>query len=232
MRLNFYKMRTKAEVVEVTDEYGLLALAGPECATRLKKLHPEWDIDGAQPGTVFIHDGEIHLFKDPRHEAFGWRLLAPVSRLPELWDALAAEFTPVGLQAWEHQRMAAMLPRSGFELVPDKTMPLEVGYDELNAVSFTKGCYIGQETIARAHHRGTIRFRLYGISMEDGAAVQSGTPVLLPDGKEAGRMASVSHLAGQSIGLAVLRISDVESGQPLSVDGHPIKARKPDWANW
>ncbi|MBF0588657.1 MAG: folate-binding protein YgfZ [Magnetococcales bacterium] len=231
-RLLFYRMRTKADVADATEQYGVLGLAGPEAEARLQALHPEMALQGAALGATFSAEGGIRLWRDPRHAAYGWRLMVPSARLPELWDVLAGHFTPVGHDAWTHYRIAAMLPRAPFDLRPDITMPLEVGLDELNGVSFSKGCYVGQETLARAHHRGTIKHRLYGLTVEDGHPASSGVSVLLESGKEVGAVGSVSKLEERSIGLATLRVSDVESGNPMTLEGHPVRVGKPDWAKW
>ena len=115
---------------------------------------------------------------DPRHPALGWRYYgAALPQQPVDWDAI---------------RVAELIPESGIELIPDETYILEAGFERLNGVDFRKGCYVGQEVTARMKHKtelkkGLVRLRL-------AAPVAPGTPVTLPDGREAGRIGTVSGL--------------------------------------
>jgi tRNA-modifying protein YgfZ len=99
---------------------------------------------------------------------------------------------------------------------------LEAGFDELGGVSWTKGCYMGQELTARTKYRGLLKRRLVPVAAE-GDLPPPGTPVLR-DGTEVGTMRS----ARDGIGLAVLRLDAIAA--PLSAAGKPLTARLPAWA--
>ena len=110
----------------------------------------------------------------------------------------------------ERLRIEAVTPRFGRE-IDDRVLPAEAGLDE-RAVSFTKGCYPGQEPIARQHYRGKVNRRLRVLEIE-GNPPAAETPVVY-EGKEVGRItSSVSGLA-----LAYVRVS-VPDGAALSVGG-------------
>ncbi|MBF0284833.1 MAG: folate-binding protein YgfZ [Magnetococcales bacterium] len=233
-RLFFYLLRTKAKVEAPRPGEGLLALAGPEAATVLGGLWPALadDLLRAERGDAFTPESGMKVWRDPRHVSCGWRLLAPSSRLPTLWNALASApgCAPAGWTAWEHHRIRHAIPRAGAELLPEETIPTEAGFVELNAVDFGKGCYVGQETIARTHHRGTLKHHLYRLTFHDSQeAPRVGAEVQLPSGKAAGRVSSVSRIGGESIGLAVLRDADVESGHPLTAEGVSLTVQRPEW---
>ena len=105
----------------------------------------------------------------------------------------------------EERRILAGYPRVGAE-VDDHTLPQEVRLDELGGVSFEKGCYVGQETVARLHFRGHANRRLMGL------ALGTEPPALLPldvpgDARPLGRLTSAawSEAHGRYLGLAVLR---------------------------
>ncbi len=108
-----------------------------------------------------------------------------------------------GAAEQEAARVLTGWPLLGAE-IQDKTLPQEVRYDEIGGVSYTKGCYTGQETVARLHFRGHANRELRGLVWE-------GTPLLEDelvrgvDGKEVGRVSSVLDLDGMSLGLAVIR---------------------------
>jgi folate-binding protein YgfZ len=149
-----------------------------------------------------------------------------------MWDKLAKKIQPAGELAWESYRILKGLPRGGKELIPGTTLPLEAGLLDLNGVSFQKGCFVGQETTARTHHRGTLKKRLFRVILEDNGSMAVGTTILTPSKKEAGTLTSAICHDGSCQGLAILRLSDVVEGKQLTVAGQKVTAHKPDWASW
>lgn len=234
-RLQMYLLRTKAMVDNKTADRGLLGFVGPQALEKVATLFPAAaDLGGAPGASLDLGDGK-KLWRDPRHGEFGLRLLAPKEDLAALWDqAVAAGMTPTGFKAWEAHRIDKALPRGGAELIPEDSIPLESGFLEMNGVDFTKGCFIGQETTARTHHRGTLKRRLYRLELEGSPpALELGATITVGEGKEAGVLTSYAQTEdGKSIGLGLLRVSDAQSGEPLSVEGTPLTAEKPSWAGW
>ena len=110
-------------------------------------------------------------------------------------------------------RMLAGWPRLASE-VDEKTLPQEVRFDEIGGVSYTKGCYTGQETVSRLHFRGHANRQLRGLLFESDppAAPASGWSVVTHDEQDVGRVTSIAWLPdgggsvlGRWIGLAILR---------------------------
>jgi folate-binding protein YgfZ len=126
---------------------------------------------------------------DPRLPDAGWRLLATAP--------LTATSTH---QDWDAHRLALGLPDGTRDLEIDKTLLLEAGFDELGGISWTKGCYMGQELTARTRYRGLLKRRLLPVTTE-GPIPPPGTPILA-GAREVGEMRSG---AGQR-GLALLRL--------------------------
>ena len=151
------------------------------------------------------------LAPDPRLPDAGWRLLSPTP-LPATATA----------EAWDHHRLALGLPDGSRDLEADKTVLLEAGFDELHGVSWTKGCYMGQELTARTRYRGLLKRRLVPVSAQ-AALPPPGTPVLRADGTEAGTMRS----SRGGIGLAVIRLDAL--AVPLLCGGIPLTPRIPGW---
>jgi folate-binding protein YgfZ len=139
---------------------------------------------------------------DPRHPGLGWRLYAETTlATPEVdWDALRVEL---------------MVPAYPQDLVPDDSYILEMGFERLHGVDFRKGCYVGQEVTARMKHKTELRKGLAQVAL-DGPA-PPGTPITLPDGREAGRLGTV---AGDRA-LAWLRLD--RSGGPLLAGSIPVR---------
>ncbi len=162
-------------------------------------VHAAWD--GPPP------DAPV-LAPDPRLAAAGWRLLAPS---PLAVTASAAEY--------DLHRLALGLPDGSRDMEAEKSTLLEAGFDELGGVSWSKGCYLGQELTARTKYRGLIKRRLVPVAAEQGLPAP-GTPVMR-DGAEVGAMRS----SDGAIGLALLRIDAIEG--PLVCDATAVTARIP-----
>ena len=126
---------------------------------------------------------------DPRLPDFAWRILSPA--------LLPATASP---EDWDLYRLTAGLPDGSKDMEADRTVLLEAGFDELAGVSWTKGCYMGQELTARTKYRGLIKRRLLPVAIQ-GLSPPPGTPVLR-DGIDVGTMRS----AREGIGLASLRL--------------------------
>jgi tRNA-modifying protein YgfZ len=93
----------------------------------------------------------------------GYELFAPAALRDALWTRLVAGgAVPAGLLAWEVARVEAGRPEWGLD-IDESTIPQEANFDELHAISYTKGCYTGQETVARVHFRGHVNRHLRGL---------------------------------------------------------------------
>ncbi|MBF0194062.1 MAG: folate-binding protein YgfZ [Magnetococcales bacterium] len=230
--LNFYLMRTKAVVKDVSSEYGVLAIVGPKATKIVSELFLDCATKDAPLGATFTTSDNFLLWRDPRHEDFGWRLLAESEKYPQLWKKISEKISPAGYSAWESYRIQKGLPRGGKELIPNKTLPLEASLFDLNGVNFQKGCFVGQETTARTHHRGTLKKRVFQVTLETENTIIDGTPVLTSSQKEAGIVTSASLHNGYCHALAMLRVSDVAKGDELSILGHKVSVHKPIWASW
>jgi folate-binding protein YgfZ len=148
---------------------------------------------------------------DPRLPDAGWRLLAP-RLLPVTATA----------EAWDEHRLALGLPDGSRDLEAEKTVLLEAGFDELGGVSWSKGCYMGQELTARTKYRGLVKRRLVPVAIV-GATPPPGTPVLR-DGVEVGAMRS----GRGGIGLAQLRLEAIGVA-PLRCGEAALTPRPPAW---
>ncbi|MDQ2067012.1 folate-binding protein [Xinfangfangia sp. CPCC 101601] len=129
---------------------------------------------------------------DPRHQDLGWRLYSDSTGAPPAID-------------WDALRVELMVPEYPADLVPDESYILEMGFERLNGVSFRKGCYVGQEVTARMKHKTELKKGLVRLSITGTAA--AGTPITIADGREAGRLGTVS--GGQALAHARFdRLSD------------------------
>jgi folate-binding protein YgfZ len=151
------------------------------------------------------------IARDPRLQEAGWRVLAPV--LP------AAN---CGFEAWDRHRLVLGLPDGSRDLEAEKTVLLEAGFDELHGISWTKGCYMGQELTARTRYRGLIKRRLVPVHAQADLP-PPGTPVM-SRGAEVGALRS----SCKADGLATLRLEAMGSTD-LQVNGIALHVRPPAW---
>ncbi len=221
--LNRFKIRVKVDVVDTAAEHGRIAVKGPNAAARVADA-----LNVDVPARQHAHVG----WKGARVVRADWPALpgvdvvGPRADVDAARDALvAAGVAPAGLLALEVLRVEAGIPRQGFEL-DDTTIPQEA-YLERDAVSFTKGCFLGQELVCRIDTRGHVNRLLRGVVIEGTAAPEIGAEVKLGE-KVVGRVTTVARSPRLGIvALALLR-REVEPPAELTValdDGANAPAR-------
>jgi folate-binding protein YgfZ len=146
----------------------------------------------------------------------GYELFVPFELFDAVWaKVLAAGATPAGLGAWEIARVEAGRPEWGIDM-DDTTIPQEANFDELDAISYTKGCYIGQEVVARVHFRGHVNRHLRGLRVADGEGPPTGAQLIDDSGNHVGdvRSAVISPRLG-AIAIAMIR-REITPGMTLN----------------
>ena len=206
-RLGMYKLRAKVTIEDASADYRVLALWGAAPQS-----------PGGTKGTV--------SFPDPRLPALGLRILAE----PKFADDVASASNGLDATAEDYHahRIALGVPEGGKDYALGDAFPHEADMDRLNGVSFTKGCFVGQEVVSRMQHRAHVRKRVVPVEaagpgeLQPGAEIAVGAAVIGKVGSVAGRRA-----------LAMLRLDRAAEakakGQPLTAGGIEIVPRKPDW---
>ena len=214
--LQMYKVGREVEVEDVTAERAILSLIGPRSAEIAAV--PPLPEHACEEAAVAAVDCLAAGARD------GVDLIAAAADAGRLREALiGAGAVEVGSEAVEVLRVEAGVPRFGAEM-GTATMPAEAGIVEA-AVSFTKGCYIGQETVARLHYKGRPNRRLRGLRLSAPAA--PGAALRLGE-KEVGRIGgSCVSPAHGPIALAILR-REAEPGTELVVGEDGVTARVVD----
>jgi len=200
-RLTMYRLRSKVTLTDVSEELGVLAVFDREPL-----------FAATLPAAV----------EDPRLPELGLRVVLP---RVEMDGYIAAH----GLQRmdfaqYDRLRLGLGVPDGGRDLVVDRSLLLESGFEELHGVSFTKGCFVGQELTARTKHRGLIKRRLLPVRV-DGPLPASGTPVTRA-GKDAGEVRSGTG----DLALALLRLEQIAAGEePLMAGEAVLTPAPPPW---
>jgi folate-binding protein YgfZ len=149
--------------------------------------------------------------------AAGFDLMVDAEQAADLWSALHdAGARPVGYDALEMLRIEAGLPRFGVDM-DETNVVTEAALDD--AVSYTKGCYVGQEIIARIKYRGHVAKKLSGIAFDRAVAVAAGAAVKSADDKEVGRLTSITYSPqlGRTIALGYLKYDYLAPGTIVKI---------------
>ena len=216
------------QVVDVAPHYGLLAIQGPRAAEAVEGLGLFASLPGQPFDIIKASDptlGEVYLARQPRFATDGFDVFVPVEAVGAVADKLIAAAQAVGGRAcgWracEVARIEAGIPRFGVDM-DETNLPQECGI-EARAMSYTKGCYIGQEVLNRVHTMGHVNRTLRGLHLPDSLKTlpEKGTK-LFYQGKEIGVVTSAVHSPrwNKNIALGYVRREVGEDGN-LSV-GNP-----------
>lgn len=204
-RLNFYKLRAKVIVEDLSAVLGVMAI---------------WD--GASETEYGL------CYADPRIAALGMRCMLPPHLAADATADLGA--TAADADAYDAHRIALGTPRGGLDFMYNDAFPHEADMDQLNGIDFDKGCYVGQEVVSRVEHRGTARKRVVPVRFED-FAPEDGIPVTVGD-VEVGIMGSAANGRGLAM-LHLGRIGDaMAAGTPIVSGGIALHPVRPDWATF
>ncbi|MFM7084508.1 MAG: YgfZ/GcvT domain-containing protein [Hyphomicrobium sp.] len=197
-RLNLYKLRSDIHIEDLSDQYNVIAFFGEGDNLKLR---------------------EEQTFTDPRLEMLGWRSL-----IEKTSNVTRIDFEDDS--KYHAHRIRLGVPEGGKDYIFGETYPHEALFDLLHGLSFSKGCYIGQEIVSRMEHRAVIRKRIVVVIGE--SHLQQGASVSAAE-IEIGRIGSVNG----SLGLALLRVDWINEAQKKGVQllsmGNPLKIEIPNW---
>lgn len=213
-RLTMYRLRARV-AIENADELAMLAVFGQNAATSLGLDL----IAGAMR-----REGATILAVDPRLAELGVRVVIPHADVEAF---LAGHgLTPTTAATYDNHRLVLGVPDGSRDLIVDKSLLLESGFEELNGVSFTKGCFVGQELTARTKHRALVKKRLMPVRVS-GALPPPGTMVTRGE-RDAGELRS----GAGNLALALLRLEQLSSSaEPLRAGDAVVTPVPPPWLN-
>ena len=224
--LGKYALFDRVDIASLEDQC-VFAVAGPKAAAWLANVLDEGSVptENWQTGLGRIAGTEVRLANRPLLGVPAISLWVARDSAPELIKSLegltgeqVSEMSPdppiwAGWDALEAIRIAEGIPRHGPDY-GETTLPQETGLEE-TAISYTKGCYLGQEVVARIHYRGRVNRVVVGLMFEDSAPT-SGIDLQM-DGRRVGALGSVtSSLGDRSFGLAVVHRKAADIGTVLS----------------
>lgn len=186
-RLKAYQLRLQVTFEDVSPAFTSIAVIGGDDIFAAFHLSP-------LPGQA-RQEGNSFIFVDPRLSDLGVRLLLTSS------EQIPAHILEGSFLDYDLHRLQWGIPEGRRDLIPEKAILLENGFEELGAISWEKGCYLGQELTARTHYRGLVRKRLIPLKIT-GPTPAFGAPLFNQEGKEVGEMRS----AEGAFGLAMIRL--------------------------
>jgi folate-binding protein YgfZ len=225
-RLERFIIADDVQISDVAAPYGLLSVQGPKSGATVAALGLTVTLPERPLSFATIRDptlGELYLVNHPRLGAAGFDLFVPAPALAAVLDKLitAARQSggrPCGFQAWEIARIEAGTPRFGVDMDESNLAP-EAGITG-RAISYTKGCYIGQEVISRIRTYGEVAKSLRGLRLADDLpALPTKGDKLFHNGKEVGYITSAirSPVLEANIALGYVRKEVNEPGAGLTL---------------
>ncbi|MFO0389632.1 MAG: YgfZ/GcvT domain-containing protein [Alphaproteobacteria bacterium] len=196
-RLSLYKLRSKVAIEILPEGNGVVVCWG----------------GGAQAENN-------QIFVDPRIISLGFRMVGDIAENMAWCEAQGFE-RAVGA-SYDKHRILHGIPDSSRDMTPDKSLMLEFNMDVLNAVDFSKGCYVGQEVTARTKYRAQIKKTLCVVEAQKGALPDAGATLIAAE-KDIGHMLS----SVGDTGLALMRIEALEQHETFTMEcGTVIKTRE------
>ncbi|MXV73656.1 aminomethyl transferase family protein [Candidatus Poribacteria bacterium] len=231
--LDKYIIADDVELSDLTAETGAMAVHGPKSSELVQSVLGVSDVAALPERHNCVREVD-ERFKHPivcvRTDTtgeVGYMLYTAAEALASLWEALMTEGSqfnvqPIGWNALESLRIEAGIPRYGTELT-DAVIPLEAELE--HAIDFEKGCYIGQEIVARMKYRGHPNRLLRGIEIddsptfEDGCELRPGARVFNGE-KEVGWLTSTTFAPtlGKQVALGYVRIAVTEAGSRVQIE--------------
>ncbi|MEO6028441.1 MAG: glycine cleavage T C-terminal barrel domain-containing protein [Candidatus Binatia bacterium] len=205
------------EIVADDDAAHVFAVLGPEAAQVVERVGLQPPLAPYDHLHAELSGADVHLARVPGPAAGGFVLHVPVAAAATVWAALvdAGAAAPVGYEAFEVLRIESGMPWHGRDVTAD-TLALEAPYEA--AISFRKGCYLGQEVMERVTARGHVNRKLVGLALAGDVVPPSGVRVFAGD-RDVGWVTSAawSWRLGHGVALAYVRREHLEPGTTLVI---------------
>ncbi len=222
-RLRMFVMMSKVSLEDISGELAHIGLSGPGITSALEQ---QLEIEVPALNTAATTDS-LTIVHVPG-SASRFQVFGEVSALIQLWQALTDNVTAVGTGVWERLNIEAGLPVIYKETV-EAFVPQMVNLQAVGGLSFTKGCYPGQEVVARMQYLGKLKRRMFIASVESELCPSPGDPIVTPDKegeRKTGQIVAAQPAAGGQVKLiAVIEIASAENS-PLHLQSPAGSALK------
>jgi folate-binding protein YgfZ len=211
-RLQMYVLRAKVKLTDVSDDWVRMGIAGPAAKA---SIHAAFGAVPDAPLGVLQRDNASVV----SHAADRFEIVARVDAAMALWKTFASTATKAGAAAWDR----AGILDGVIEVLPetqDQFVPQMANFELIGGVSFKKGCYAGQEIVARTQYRGILKRRMVRVEALAGALPKPGDPVFSPafEGQAAGQIANVAAAPGGGFDALVVAQIEAIKGNALTLE--------------
>ena len=208
-RLKMYVMRSKVEIKDVSDTIIKFGLNDPEAASMLEAVFSKIPTEDYE--LVSLDNGAILKLPSYNNEA-RFEIFTDAINAPIIWDALKTNCKVVEKPHWDWLEIQAGIPDVELK-TQEQFVPQMLNLDILDAINFKKGCYTGQEIVARTHYLGTVKRRTYLAEITSETAPNAGDKVVDATKNEVGQIVRVAPNATNGFdALIELRIEAKEAG--------------------
>jgi tRNA-modifying protein YgfZ len=217
--LDRYIINEDVQLHDRTASLGELYLCGPRSAAILTTFGIEAErLSLCEHVSGMVGSAKVSVRRVDFTRSPGYLISAPTEGLGDIWSALtAAGAKPAGIEALEALRIEAGMPWYGIDITDDN-LAQEVARTT-QAISFTKGCYLGQEPIARIDALGHANRELRMLKLSTADVPAPGTKLLSPDGKEIGAVTSSAYSFGEkhAVALGYVRVPHTKPGSRVAI---------------
>ena len=221
-RLKMYVMRSLVEIKDVSDSIIKFGLNGPQAASMLALVFSK--VPTADYELVTLDNGAI-LKLPSANDSPRFEIFSDAANAPLIWQALKDKCQLVEKPYWELLEIQAGIPDISLT-TQEQFVPQMLNLDILNAINFKKGCYTGQEIVARTHYLGSVKRRTYLAEIVSETAPQAGEKIVEAAQNEIGQIVRVApNLTGNFDVLAELRIDAAAAGE-VNYNGATLKIKK------
>lgn len=224
-RLSMFVLRAKVQLADIGDEWVQIGVAGAGVATAVEKA-VSCACSGEQ-SLIVCNSGKNQILRLAPNR---FLLIAPAVDAPALWQQLRLHARPVGVSCWEWLTIQAGIP----VVLPETQeafIPQMINLDALGGVGFKKGCYPGQEIVARTQYLGTLKRRMVLAHIDTSESVNAGDPLYSADmaDQSSGTVVNAAPSPhGGTDALAVIQLSNLATGSVhWSSPQGPVLAVKP-----
>lgn len=207
-------------LTDLTSQTAMLSIQGQKAAEIMRQTFGETaaSVERQEMFTAQLgNDSNVSIIRVTHTAEDGFDLLVDANEARNLVESLTkAGAHPVGPDALEALRIEAGIPRYGIDM-DETNVVTETNLDD--AVSFTKGCYLGQEIIARIKYRGHVAKKLTGLIFENNVVLKNAAKIFSSDDKEIGRVTSVtfSPRLNRTVALGYVKYDYLAPGTPVNV---------------
>ncbi len=206
-KLQMYKLMSKVDIVDASNSFVRIGCCGPTIEQELAAISttlPESVNDTIQQNKLTIIRISDAL---PRFE-----LIGEFAEIKAAWQRLNVQAAPVGSYQWQLHDILNGIPNIE-PAVSEAFVPQTANLDKIGALSFTKGCYPGQEVVARSQYLGKLKRQMYLAHIDSDTPARPGDEIFNVDsGEVSGKVVDCQHSADQGYELlAVLRIADTQT---------------------